>query len=64
MVGSLSDSLRSSCDATRETDIVGWYEDGAILAVIFTEINLEGTSPITEILHSKVVKALREESRS
>lgn len=46
--------------ATRETDLVGWYENGAILAVIFTEINLEGTSPITEILQSKVVKALRE----
>jgi lipopolysaccharide/colanic/teichoic acid biosynthesis glycosyltransferase len=46
--------------ATRETDLVGWYENGAILAVIFTEINLDGTSPITEVLHSKVVKALRE----
>jgi exopolysaccharide biosynthesis polyprenyl glycosylphosphotransferase len=47
-------------DATRETDLVGWYEEGTILAVIFTEINLEGTSPITEVLHSKVVKALRD----
>jgi exopolysaccharide biosynthesis polyprenyl glycosylphosphotransferase len=46
--------------ATRETDLVGWYENGTILAVIFTEISLEGTSPITEVLHSKVVKALRE----
>jgi exopolysaccharide biosynthesis polyprenyl glycosylphosphotransferase len=46
-------------DATRETDIIGWYEDGAILAVIFTHINLAGTSPITEVLHSKVVTALR-----
>jgi lipopolysaccharide/colanic/teichoic acid biosynthesis glycosyltransferase len=47
-------------NATRETDIVGWYEDGEILAVIFTEVNLEGTTAITEILHSKVVTALRE----
>jgi exopolysaccharide biosynthesis polyprenyl glycosylphosphotransferase len=47
-------------DATRETDMVGWYEDGAILAVIFTEINLEGKSPIIEVLHSKIVKAVRE----
>jgi exopolysaccharide biosynthesis polyprenyl glycosylphosphotransferase len=46
--------------ATRETDLVGWYENGTILAVIFTEINLEGTSPIVEVLHSKVVKALQE----
>lgn len=47
-------------DATRETDIIGWYEDGAILAVIFTHINATGNSPITEVLHSKVVSALRE----
>jgi lipopolysaccharide/colanic/teichoic acid biosynthesis glycosyltransferase len=48
------------CDATRETDLIGWYEAGAILAVIFTEISLEGKNPITEILHSKVVAALRD----
>ena len=46
-------------DATRETDIIGWHEKGAILAVIFTHINLAGASPITEVLHSKVVAALR-----
>ena len=48
------------CATTRETDIIGWYEDGETLAVIFTEINLEGKSPISEVLHSKVVSALRE----
>jgi lipopolysaccharide/colanic/teichoic acid biosynthesis glycosyltransferase len=48
------------CDATRETDLIGWYEEGAVLAVIFTEISLEGKNPITEILHSKVVAALRD----
>jgi lipopolysaccharide/colanic/teichoic acid biosynthesis glycosyltransferase len=47
-------------DATRETDIIGWYEESVILAVIFTEINLEGTNSITEVLHSKVVTALRD----
>ena len=47
-------------EATRETDITGWYEDGAILAVIFTEINVEVKSPITEVLHSKVVGALQD----
>ena len=46
-------------DATRETDIIGWYEEDAIFAVIFTEINL-AASPITEVLHSKVVTALRD----
>jgi len=47
-------------NATRETDIIGWYQEGLILSVIFTEINLEGKSPITEILHSKVMAVLRD----
>ena len=46
--------------ATRETDIIGWYEEGLILAVIFTEISQEGKNPITEVLHSKVLSALRD----
>jgi lipopolysaccharide/colanic/teichoic acid biosynthesis glycosyltransferase/GGDEF domain-containing protein len=45
---------------TRETDIIGWHEEGDTLAVIFTEISLEGKSSICEVLHSKVVSALRE----
>jgi lipopolysaccharide/colanic/teichoic acid biosynthesis glycosyltransferase len=45
-------------EATRETDLVGWHEQGKVLAIIFTELNLEGTSPITEVLHSKMLKAL------
>jgi GGDEF domain-containing protein len=45
--------------ATRETDIVGWYEKGTILAVIFTEINPDQMGPITEILQSKIVSALQ-----
>jgi GGDEF domain-containing protein len=48
--------------ATRETDIIGWYEEGEILAVIFTEIN-GGKNPITEILEIlqfKIVAALRD----
>ncbi len=45
--------------ATRETDLIGWYEHGRTLAVIFTEINLEEKTPITELLRSKIVTALR-----
>ena len=44
--------------STRETDLVGWYEDGIILGVIFTEVSLDCGSPITEVLRSKIVKAL------
>jgi len=48
------------CEATRETDFVGWYKESAILAAIFTEVSLDGKRPITEVLQSKVVKALRD----
>ncbi|MGB0035845.1 MAG: sugar transferase [Candidatus Acidiferrales bacterium] len=48
-------------NATRETDLIGWYKEGVILGVIFTEISLEGRNPITEVLHSKVVSALHDE---
>jgi exopolysaccharide biosynthesis polyprenyl glycosylphosphotransferase len=47
--------------STRETDLIGWYKQGAILAVLFTEVSLEGQNPMTEVLHSKVVAALRQE---
>ena len=39
------DSPVAMSEATRETDITGWYEEGAILAVIFTEINVDGGEP-------------------
>jgi lipopolysaccharide/colanic/teichoic acid biosynthesis glycosyltransferase len=48
------------CDAARETDIVGWYKESAILAVIFTEVSLDGKHPITEVLESKVGKVLKD----
>jgi exopolysaccharide biosynthesis polyprenyl glycosylphosphotransferase len=47
--------------STRETDLIGWYENGVVLAVIFTEINSECQKPITEILHQKMVSALNEQ---
>src|SRR5713101_3670545 len=52
----------TSCvhDATRETDIIGWYEEGMILGVIFTEVNLQGETSTAEVLHSKVVTSLRD----
>jgi lipopolysaccharide/colanic/teichoic acid biosynthesis glycosyltransferase len=38
----------------RETDLVGWYRQGAILGIIFTEVSLEGEQPITETLRAKI----------
>lgn len=46
--------------STRETDLIGWYEKGVILGVIFTEVSFEGERPITEILHSKIWNALQD----
>jgi lipopolysaccharide/colanic/teichoic acid biosynthesis glycosyltransferase len=41
----------------RETDLVGWYKNGAILGVIFTEVNLQGEIPIAETLRTKIETA-------
>jgi lipopolysaccharide/colanic/teichoic acid biosynthesis glycosyltransferase len=45
----------------RETDLVGWYKNGLVLGVIFTETSVEFKDSITEILRSKVVNALDDE---
>ena len=42
----------------RETDLVGWYKQGVILGVIFTEVSMEGQPSITEVLRTKVETAL------
>jgi len=42
---------------TRETDIKGWHQDGAVIGVIFTEIPMAETS-IVQILSRKVNHAL------
>ena len=46
--------------ATRETDLIGWYEQGRILAVIFAELNVEENVPAAELLRSKVERVLRD----
>lgn len=46
-------------DAIRETDLIGWYEQGAVLGVLFTELAESGNNAITQILCSRVVAALR-----
>ena len=42
----------------RETDLVGWYKEGAIVGVIFTEVNMNANQSVTETLHSKIEKAI------
>jgi lipopolysaccharide/colanic/teichoic acid biosynthesis glycosyltransferase len=45
--------------AIRESDLIGWYRNGAVLAVIFTEVSEDG-SVITEVLRAKMQLALKE----
>ncbi|HEY6943681.1 MAG TPA: sugar transferase [Candidatus Acidoferrum sp.] len=47
--------------SSRETDLIGWYEKGVIVGVIFTEVNSEGEQPVTETLRAKVLSALQGE---
>jgi hypothetical protein len=50
--------LYALSDATRETDIKGWYKDKSVLGVIFTEVgNAEGRS-ITHSLLTKMTGSL------
>jgi lipopolysaccharide/colanic/teichoic acid biosynthesis glycosyltransferase len=59
--GTAEEILRQAVDivvvSKRETDLVGWYKEDAILGVIFTEVNLEGEIPITETLRTKIETA-------
>jgi lipopolysaccharide/colanic/teichoic acid biosynthesis glycosyltransferase len=45
--------------AIRESDLIGWYRNGAVLAVIFTEVSEDGCV-ITEVLRAKMQLALKE----
>jgi len=44
--------------STRETDIKGWYEDGSVLGVIFTEIGAAEGKSVANALLTKVTNAL------
>jgi hypothetical protein len=59
--GSAEEILRQAVDiavsSKRETDLAGWYKQGAILGIIFTEVNQEGEIPITETLRLKIETA-------
>ncbi len=43
---------------TRETDFKGWYEEGSIFGVVFTEVSEEGCGTVLQALLAKVGKAL------
>src|SRR5215469_1806092 len=45
--------------AIRESDLIGWYEEESVLAVIFTEVSTDENCSVTEVLCAKVVNTLR-----
>jgi lipopolysaccharide/colanic/teichoic acid biosynthesis glycosyltransferase len=51
-------ALRVVLTTKREIDSVGWYKLGAILGIIFTEVNTQGVRPITDTLRAKIEAAL------
>ena len=52
----VSEVLASS---TRETDLLGWYKNAAVLGVIFTELGSEEPSTVCQILQKKAEAVLR-----
>ena len=45
--------------AIRETDVAGWYRDGALLGVIFPEVGTADKQSIVNTLRAKITTALR-----
>ena len=47
-----------SC-STRETDVAGWYEEGRVMGVMFTEIGLDDRETIVSTMISRLSEILR-----
>jgi len=55
----LSEILSALYRSTRETDIAGWYREGAILGVMFAEIHKTDRSALENLICGKVAGGLR-----
>lgn len=51
--------LDSLMPMTRDTDIVGWYKEGTVAGVLFTEIAKEGIAGTTTAIMNRVSKTLK-----
>jgi lipopolysaccharide/colanic/teichoic acid biosynthesis glycosyltransferase len=56
--GTFEQVLCALSRSTRETDIKGWYEDGCVMGVIFTEIGAAEGKSVANALLNKVTSAL------
>jgi exopolysaccharide biosynthesis polyprenyl glycosylphosphotransferase len=45
--------------STRETDITGWYADGCVVGVVFTEISVDDANSIPSTIIARVTDTLR-----
>jgi len=57
VMAKLMDALKQS---SRDTDLRGWYEDGAVIGVIFTEVGQSEEKSVVRSLSTKVTDALYE----
>lgn len=54
----LTKILSSLAQSIRDTDIAGWYKDGATIGVIFTEVGTAGDTSLVATLSAKVSESL------
>ncbi len=57
----LHEAMEIVASSTRETDAFGWYSDGEILGVIFTELGKDDIDLASEILRAKIRTGLQEQ---
>jgi lipopolysaccharide/colanic/teichoic acid biosynthesis glycosyltransferase len=57
----LKNVLIALASATRDTDLIGWYEEDAVLGVIFTEIDLNNKDSVLATLHARVRSTLEKQ---
>jgi hypothetical protein len=51
--------LKSTSKITRETDLVGWYKENAVVGVVFTEIKFDDQNSIPSTLLSRLNEMLK-----
>ena len=56
----IANVLAGLLESTRETDVVGWYEDNAIVGVMFTELVIDDKNSILSTMLSRVSSILQD----
>lgn len=56
----LTEIVSAVSQCTRETDVAGWYLEGAALGVLFTELGEGGGEAFSRLARAKVIGALEE----